>query len=107
MDLEKLTADAKVARVLAEAASVTATDAGSSNLDATFFVLGKGQRAEPVIKALRSAGISAGQTRWLGRGLMLSPPGQGQANKRYASNQALYQSLQRSGWPVTPYYQAD
>lgn len=107
MNAEKLIADAKVARVLAEAASSVAADNGSCNLDGTFLPLAKGQRAEPLRKALAAAGLSARQTRWIGRGLMISPPGAGQAGKRYAANEALYQSLQRSGWPVCPFYQAD
>lgn len=107
MDADKLTQDAKLARMLAEATELVTVDNGSCNLDATFFSLAKGERAEPVLRALALAGVSASQTRWLGRGVLIQPPGGGQANKRYAANQALYQSLQRAGWPVTPYYQMD
>ena len=107
MDLDKLTQDAKVARVLAQAACDSVDDKGTSNLDATFFSLSRGQRAGAVVSALAAGGLSAFETRWRGRGVMVSPPGDGQGNKRYASNQALYKSLSRSGWPVSPYYQMD
>lgn len=107
VNLDKLTTDAKLARLLGEAASVVTVDNGTCNLDATFFRLCKGQRAEPVVQALSAAGLTATQTRWIGRGVLVQPPGSGQANKRHAANQALYQSLERAGWPVTPYYQMD
>jgi hypothetical protein len=107
VNTDKLYSDAKVARLLAEAANIVAVDNGSANLDATFFRLTKGQRADAVVKAFRSAGLSADPTRWIGRGVMVQPPGTGQAGKRHAANQALYESLQRSGWPVTPFYQMD
>lgn len=107
MNAYKLTQDAKLARMLAEATNHVTVDNGSSNLDATFYTLSKGESAKPVVRALNEAGLSASETRWLGRGVLIQPPGMGQANKRYATNQALYESLQRSGWPVTPYYQMD
>lgn len=107
IDTEKLTQDAKVARVLGEAASAATDDGGTCNLDATFYRLQKGERAGPIVSALQSAGLSAGPSRWIGRGVMVQPPGTGQAGKRYAANKAMYESLQRSGWPVLPYYQMD
>ena len=107
IDLGKLTIDAKLARMLGEAASIVAVDNGSCNLDATFWRLGKAERAAPVVSALRAAGLAASETRWLGRGVMVQPPGDGQANKRHAANEAMYESLRRAGWPVSPYYQMD
>lgn len=107
IDTEKLTQDAKLARMLGEAANTVAVDNGTCNLDATFFRLPKGQRAAPVADAFHRAGLSAYETRWIGRGLLVQPPGTGQANKRHAANEAMYESLQRAGWPVTPYYQMD
>jgi hypothetical protein len=107
VDVDKLTTDAKLARLLAEAADAVTVDNGSCNLDATFFSLAKGQRAEPIVRAFAAAGLSASATRWIGRGVMVQPPGSGQANRRHAANQALRESLGRSGWPVTCYYQMD
>jgi hypothetical protein len=107
MELTKLKRDATLARALAEATAHVTVDNGSCNLDATFFPLDKGQRAEAVAKAFRDAGLSASPTRWIGRGVMVQPPGQGQANKRHAANEALYQSLSRAGWKVLPYHQMD
>ncbi len=107
LDLEKLRTDARLARVLAEAASIVTVDNGSCNLDATFYGLSKGERGGPIVSALQSAGLRASETRWLGRGVMIQPPGTGQANKRHASNQTLYDSLRRAGWPVTPFNQMD
>jgi hypothetical protein len=107
VDANKLTQDAKLARLLAEAANAVTVDNGTCNVDATFFRLEKGQRTGPVIAALAAAGLSAYEARWIGRGVMVTPPGQGQANKRHAANEALYSSLQRAGWPVSPYYQMD
>lgn len=106
-DTEKLTADARAAVTKAQVACVAADDGGSCNLDATVLHLPKGQRAGPVIVALRAAGLSCDVTRWLGRGVMVSPPGTGQAGKRYASNQAFYQHMRAAGWPVCPYNQMD
>lgn len=107
VNLEQLTKDAALARSLAEAAETLTVDNGTANLDATFLRLQTGQRAEPVIAAFRAAGLSAGQTRWIGRGVMISPPGGGQANKRHAANEAMFESLRGAGWPVVPYYQMD
>lgn len=107
MELSKLTQDAKLARMLAEATDRVTVDNGSCNMDATFFPLGKGERSGPVVSALCAAGLHAGPTRWIGRGVMVQPPTTGQANKRHASNQALCESLKRAGWPVLSYYQMD
>lgn len=106
-DLTQLTQDAKLARLLAEATNAVTVDNGTANLDATYFRLGKGQRAAPVVVALRAAGLSANPTRWIGRGVLVQPPTTGQANRRHAANQAMYESLQRAGWPVLPFYQMD
>lgn len=107
MELDKLTQDAKLARLLAEATNAVTVDNGTCNLDATWFPLEKGQRSGPVVAALQAAGLQAGQTRWLGRGVMVQPPGGGQANQRAATNEALCDSLRRAGWPVLAYYQMD
>lgn len=107
IDFDKLTADARTAKQVALIACQATDDGGTANLDATFFPLEKGQRAERVVAALAVAGLSAYQTRWFGRGVMVQPPGEGQGNKRYASNQALFRSLTASGWSVSPYYQMD
>jgi hypothetical protein len=107
MNTAELTQAAKLARLLAEATDHVTVDNGTCNLDATFYRLGKGQRAQPIVDAFRAAGLSASPTRWIGRGVMVQPPGMGQANKRHAANQALYNSLHAAGWPVTPYYQMD
>ena len=106
-DLEKLTADAKQAKSKAEAACDAATDGGSCNLDAVFFPLESGERAGPIVAAIQAAGLSASPTKWIGRGVMVQPPGFGQAGKRYASNEALCSSLRDDGWPVFQYYQMD
>lgn len=107
MDLIKLTTDAKAAREAAQAACDASEDGGTCNLDSTVLRLAKGQHAAPVIKALAAGGLSATTTQWLGRGLMMAPPGCGQAGKRHASNEALYKSLSAAGWNVSPYYQMD
>lgn len=107
MNLEKLTADANRARTLAITVCNESDDAGSCNLDSVFLPLDKGQRAMGVLAALNSAGLSASTTIWIGRGIMIQPPGTGRANKRYASNQALCRSLKADGWPVLAYYQMD
>lgn len=107
LDTSKLSADARAARTKAEAAAEAAADDGSANLDALFFPLNSGERAGPIVSAFTSAGLSASQCRWIGRGVMVTPPGCGQAGKRYASNQALYTELKAAGWPVLPYYQMD
>ena len=106
-NLDKLTTDATRAKNDALAACAAVSDLGTANLDATFFRLAKGQRSERIVAAFRAAGLSASATRWLGRGVMVQPPGTGQGNKRYAANQALYKALAAAGWPVTPYYQMD
>lgn len=107
--LANLTRDATLAKALAETACQLTVDNGSANLDATFYMLRKAERAEPVINALRAAGLSASETRWLGmgRGVMVQPPCVGQANKRHAANEALCESLRGAGWPVVAYYQMD
>ncbi len=107
IDFAKLTADAKVARQAAVAACAAATDGGSANLDATFFCLPKGVRSATVVSAFHAAGLGASACRWIGRGVMVSPPGDGQAGKRYASNEALLASLRGAGWEVLGYYQMD
>lgn len=107
VNLKKLSSDAKLARLLGEAAGIVAVDTGSCNLDATFLRLDKGERSEPVVSTLRAAGLQASATRWIGRGVMIQPPSNGQAGKRYAANEAMYESLNRTGWPVTPFYQMD
>lgn len=107
MNLIKLTTDAAIARAAAMSACDRATDGGSANLDAAFLRLDKGDRSAPVIAALASAGLSASPARWIGRGVMIQPPGLGQAGKRYASNRALVESLMAAGWPVLPYYVLD
>lgn len=105
--MASLTRDAKLARALAEAACGLTVDNGSCNLDATFYLLRKAERAAPVIAALQAAGLFAAETRWLGRGVMIQPPSTSQANKRHAANEALCESLRGAGWPVTAYYQMD
>lgn len=105
--LAKLTQDAKLARSLAEVACQLAVDNGSCNLDATFYMLRKAERSTPVVAALQAAGLSAEETRWLGRGVMIQPPGTGQANKRHAANEALCETLRGAGWPVVTYCQMD
>lgn len=107
IDFDKLKQDARVAKLLAEATDAVTVDNGTANLDATFYSLGKGERAEPILRAFQAAGLQANATRWLGRGVMVQPPGGGQANRRHAANQALYQSLRGAGWPVSPFYQMD
>lgn len=107
MNLERLTIDARVAKELALTAAALSEDGGSCNLDGTFLMLEKGQRSGPVVAALNAAGLAASATRWLGRGVMVSPPGAGQANKRYASNQALFKQMDAAGWRVVPYCQMD
>lgn len=107
MNAYKLTQDAKLARMLAEATNLVTVDSGTCNLDATFLPLEKGEHAKPVVRALNDAGLSASETRWIGRGVLIQPPGMGQANKRHATNEALCESLKRSGWPVLTYYQMD
>ena len=99
-DTEKLYADAVAAKAKAEAAAAASDDRGSANLDSTFIRLGKGVRAAPIVDALRRAGLSADVTRWIGRGVMVAPPADGQANKRMAANDALHDSLRDAGWRV-------
>lgn len=105
--LVSLTRDARLARALAEAACGLTVDNGSCNHDATFYLLRKFERAGPVVDALRAAGLSANTAQWFGRGVMIQPPGSGQANKRHAANEALCESLRGAGWPVTAYHQMD
>jgi hypothetical protein len=107
LNVDQLIQDAKLARMLGEATDAVTVDNGSCNLDATFYSLRKGERAEPVVRAFRAAGLHALPTRWIGRGVMVQPPTQGQANRRHAANEAMYESLSRAGWPVTPYHQMD
>lgn len=107
MEMKDLTQAAKVAKLLAEATAAVTVDNGTCNLDATFYPLQKGERAGPILAALRAAGLTAYPTRWIGRGVMVQPPGQGQGNKRYAANQALHMSLSGAGWPVLAYHQMD
>lgn len=107
MDTEKLTRDCITARALAIKASTENDDGGTCNIDGTFLTLEKGQRAEKILVAIKNAGLSANITRWIGRGIMINPPGEGQANKRYASNEALMSSLKSAGWRVLGYYQMD
>lgn len=106
-DYDKLAADARTAKQVALIACQASDDGGSANLDATFYPLEKGQRSARVVAAFRAAGLQASETRWIGRGVMVQPPGTGQGNKRYASNQALHRSLSASGWSVVPYCQMD
>lgn len=107
MNFEQLAEDANRARNAAIKACNEADDGGTCNLDATFLPLEKGQRASKPLEALRRAGLSADATRWIGRGIMIQPPGCGQANKRYASNEALCASLRDAGWRVLAYHQMD
>lgn len=107
IDLEKLAVNCDAAKQAATAALEGVDDSGTCNLDATFFRLEKGVRSRAVVEAIRSAGLQAGETRWLGRGIMIQPPGDGMANRRSASNEALYNALVRAGWKVTLYYQMD
>lgn len=107
MDFEKLTRDAKVARIKAEAAAAATDDGGTCNLDAAFFPLPKYDRGSKLVFALASAGLAAGVTRWLGRGVMVSPPGPGMANKRNASNEVFIKHMWECGYDVCGYYQID
>lgn len=107
MDLNQLTEDCMAARAPAISACGQSDDGGSANLDATFLPLPKGARAQLVIEAIQRAGLSASASKWLGRGVMIQPPGDGQGAKRYASNQALKSSLSEAGWDCFVYYQMD
>ncbi|ARP86272.1 hypothetical protein [Bordetella genomosp. 9] len=107
MDFQKLTQDAKVARVKAEAASVAIEDGGTCNLDAAFFPLKRYESGTKLVDALRAAGLSAGVSRWLGRGVMVSPPGYGQADKRATANKTFIDHMRSCGYNVIGYYQMD
>lgn len=107
MDLKKLTQDCVAARSAAIKACGESDDGGTCNLDATFLPLEKGVRSSPVVDAIRRAGLSARVSSWIGRGVMIQPPGEGQAGKRYASNAALQSALADAGWGVICYYQMD
>ena len=107
MNLEKLTSDVRMAKAAGVLASITATDGGSANLDSAFLALAKGQRTAPVCAAIEAGGLSCSPSRWLGRGVMIAPPGFGQADKRYAANQAVVKDLRNAGWSVVPYCQMD
>lgn len=107
MDFEKLTQHCIFARAAALKASDQTDDCGSANLDSTFLCLKKGERSAPYIRAIENAGLRAVPSRWLGRGIMITPPGSGQGNKRYASNRALMGHLSSCGVSVIAYQQMD
>lgn len=105
--IQKLTDDCKMARNAALKSIVELSDGGTCNLDSTFLRIEKGVPTKKVLDAVVKSGLSAYPSRWLGRGIMISPPGTGQANRRMASNEALLHSLKNAGWPVSPFYQMD
>lgn len=107
MDLKKLSVDCRAARQAALKASEHTDDEGTCNLDATVLRLEKGARSRAIVAAIEAAGLSARETQWIGRGIMIQPPGDGQANRRYVANEALYKALHEAGWSVTLYYQMD
>lgn len=104
MDLEKLTQDCIRARSSAIQSGLSAGDGGSANLDAAFLPIGKGVRSAKVVDAVMRGGLRAHATTWIGRGVMIQPPGDGQAGRRYAANEALISSLASAGWGVIGYY---
>lgn len=107
MDIKKLTEDCRKAREAALRASEKSDDGGTCNLDATFLSIGKGNHSRKILAAITASGLTAHMTKWLGRGIMIAPPGDGQGNRRYVSNNALLDSLISDGWDVLGYYQMD
>lgn len=105
--IQKLTADCETAKRVALRAIVELEDGGTCNLDSTFLAIEKGVPTKTVLDAVTSSGLMARPSKWLGRGVMISPPGTGQAKRRMASNEALLDSLKSAGWPVSPFYQMD
>lgn len=105
--LKKLTDDCKMAKRVALKAIVELDDGGTCNLDSTFLAIEKGVPTKKVLDAVIKSGLMARPSKWLGRGVMISPPGTGQANRRMTSNEALLDSLKGAGWPVSPFYQMD
>lgn len=107
MDYAKLTADARAARDVAQAVADASDDGGTCNLDACAFHVARGERTKPLASALQAAGLSVWETKWLGRCVMVSPPGGGQGNKRARSNEAFIKHMRAAGWEPTGYYQID
>ncbi len=106
-DFAKLTADARAARDAAIAAADASKDGGTCNLDACAFHLEKREPARQLVAALQAAGLSVYETKWLGRCVMVSPPGDGQADKRAKSNEAFIKHMRAAGWALAGYYQID
>lgn len=107
MDIQKLLCDARAAKEAAVKKADAVEDSGTCNLDAAFIPLGKGQHSKPLVEALSAAGLGAYATRWLGRGVMINPPGMGQAYKREAANRVFIDTMIDRGWTVYGYYQMD
>lgn len=107
IDCSKLENDAVIAKIEAESVASGVPDVGSCNLDSTFFPFSKGQRSAPVVSAFKIAGLQAHATRWIGRGVMVSPPTDGCANRRHEANEVFIHVLKKAGWPVIGYYHLD
>lgn len=107
-DLARLASDIEFAKTIAETSTANLKDDGACNLDSTFFRLKKGERSGPIVLAFARNGVHASVGRWIGmRGVFLSPPGSGCANRRHAANEAFLDALKVHGWPVLGYYQLD
>ncbi len=92
----------------ARAAADAVADDGACNLDSTFILLDKGDRGRWLEKQILATGLRCHKRRWIGmRGIMVTPPNEGQAGKRSASNQAFCDALRAGGVRAITYMQMD
>lgn len=107
MDWDKLIKDLRESNALAKVAAAANPDGGSANLDSVFLRV-PNQPERKVMDAIRAAGLYCrGKRSWLGKGYMIQPDNDGQANKRYMAVTIMYKELSGRGWDVLTYRQAD
>ena len=105
-DYKKLTEDLVKARLAAEKMA-QGEDGGTANLD-TMTIKLPYAREKKVIEAVKKAGLyTRGSREWLGTRYFICPPKCGQGNSRYRAVQAMVEIMEKAGWDVLVYYQAD
>ena len=109
-DLSTLTRDLTAAARLATEAADRVADTGSCNCDGVFLRLRvKQDKAQEAIAAAGLSAVRIERHSWFGTGYLISPPTsvRGQANKRSTAVATMYEHLDRQGWDVSHWYQAD
>ncbi|MBD2704438.1 hypothetical protein IC229_27605 [Spirosoma sp. BT702] len=108
LDLEQLTADVKAALEAGKLAADAIDDGGACNMDGVVLSIPM-IRERKVVEALAKAGVTTnkGDWGWCGRGYMINPTSDGQANKRHVASEAIGNHLRDAGYDATNFYLMD